>query len=117
MTRLRSDFAAVLQKLYKRTGKLFIKGDSDLNDYICIYARRKVRIGTIPELSCAKWEFSLCPPIPQLYRTILELRKGYRLYIDLVYVPAQSGNSWTKREWAKWEQLDKVRMGCGVKEY
>ena len=25
-----------------------------------IYVLRKVRIGTIPELSCAKWEFSLC---------------------------------------------------------
>ena len=61
-----------------------------------IYVRRKVRIGTIPELSCAKWEFSLCPPIPELYRTILELRKGYRLYIGWVYVPAQSGNSWMK---------------------
>ena len=24
-----------------------------------IYVRRKVRIGIIPELSCAKWEFSL----------------------------------------------------------
>ena len=82
-----------------------------------VYVRRKVRIGTIPELSCAKWEFSLCPPIPELYRTILELRKGCRLYIDWVYVPAQSGNSWSKWEWAKWEQLDKVRMGRGVKEY
>ena len=56
---------------------------------IYIYVRRKVRIGTISELSYAKWEFSLCPPIPELYRTILELRKGYRLYIDWVYVPAQ----------------------------
>ena len=61
-----------------------------------IYVRRKVRIGSIPELSCAKWEFSLCPPIPELYRTILELRKGYVLKIDKVCVPAQSGNSWTK---------------------
>ena len=24
------------------------------------YVLRKVRIGTIPEFSCAKWEFSLC---------------------------------------------------------
>ena len=61
-----------------------------------IYVPRKVRIGTIPELSCAKWEFSLCPPIPELYWTILELRKGYMLKIDKVYVPVQSGNSWTK---------------------
>ena len=61
-----------------------------------IFVRRKVRIGTIPELSCAKWEFSFCPPIPELYRTILELRKGYMLKIDKVCVPAQSGNSWTK---------------------
>ena len=45
--------------------------------YVYTYVRRKVRIGTIPELSCVKWEFSLCPPIPELYRTILELRKGY----------------------------------------
>ena len=28
--------------------------------YIYIYVLRKVRIGTILELSCAKWEFSLC---------------------------------------------------------
>ena len=61
-----------------------------------MYVRRKVRIGTIPELSCAKWEFSLCPPIPELYRTILELRKGYILKIDQLCFPAQSGNSWTK---------------------
>ena len=64
--------------------------------YIYIYVRRKVRIGTIPELSCAKWEFSLCPPIPELYRTILELRKRYMLKIDKVC--------------AKWELLDKVRI-------
>ena len=63
---------------------------------VFIYVRRKVRIGTIPELSCAKWEFSLCPPIPELYRTILELRKGYMLKIDTVCVPAQSENSWRK---------------------
>ena len=25
-----------------------------------VYVLRKVSIGTIPELSCAKWEFSLC---------------------------------------------------------
>ena len=61
-----------------------------------IYVRRKVRIGTIPKLSCAKGEFSLCPPIPELYQTILELRKGYMLKIDKVCVPARSGNSWTK---------------------
>ena len=78
--------------------------------YQGVYVRRKVRIGTIPELSCAKWEFSLCPPIPELYRTILELRKGCRLYIDWVYSlrkvgivgqseNGQSGNSWTKWEW------------------
>ena len=66
------------------------------NDFIHVYVRRKVRIGTITELSCAKWEFSLCPPIPELYRTILELRRGYMLKIDKVCVPAQSGNSWTK---------------------
>ena len=66
-----------------------------------IYVRRKVRIGTIPELSCAKWEFSLCPPIPELYRTILELRKGYMLKIDKICVRAQSGNSWTKWEFVK----------------
>ena len=48
------------------------------------------------DASCAKWEFSLCPLIPELYRTILELRKGYTcmLKIDQVCVPAQSGNSW-----------------------
>ena len=53
-----------------------------------IYVRRKVRIDTIPELPCAKWEFSLCPTIPELYRTILELRKGYMLKIDKICVPA-----------------------------
>ena len=53
------------------------------------------RIVPIPELSCAKREFSLCPPIPELYRTILELRKGYMLKIDKICVPAQSGNSCT----------------------
>ena len=42
-----------------------------------IYVRRKVRIGTIPELSLRKVGILLCPPIPELYRTILELRKGY----------------------------------------
>ena len=77
--------------------------------------RRKVRIGTIPELSCAKWEFSLCPPIPELYRTILELRKGYMLKIDKVCVPAQSGNSWTKWEFIKrrdssWNKTEKCVM-------
>ena len=40
--------------------------------YIYIYVRRKVGIGTIPELSCAKWEFSLCPPIPELFCSISE---------------------------------------------
>ena len=63
--------------------------------------RRIVRIGTIPELPCAKWEFSLCPPIPELYRTIPELRKGYMLKIDKICVPAQSGNSSTKCEFVK----------------
>ena len=43
----------------------------------CIYVWRKVRIGTIPELSLRKVGILLCPPIPELYRTILELRKGY----------------------------------------
>ena len=62
----------------------------------CVYVQRKVRICTIPELSCTKWEFSLCPPIPELYRTILELRKGYMLKTDKVCVPVQSGNNWTK---------------------
>ena len=42
-----------------------------------VYVRRKVRIGTIPELSLRKVGILLCPPIPELYRTILELRKGY----------------------------------------
>ena len=42
-----------------------------------IFVRRKVRIGTIPELSLRKVGILLCPPIPELYRTILELRKGY----------------------------------------
>ena len=41
-----------------------------------IYVRRKVRIDTIPELSCAKKEFLLCLPILELHRTILELGKG-----------------------------------------
>ena len=41
------------------------------------YVRRKVRIGTIPKLSLRKVGILLCPPIPELYRTILELRKGY----------------------------------------
>ena len=46
--------------------------------YCCvIYVRRKVRICTIPELSLRKVGILLCPPIPELYRTILELRKGY----------------------------------------
>ena len=40
---------------------------------------------------------SLCPPIPELYRKILELRKGYMLKIDTVCVPVgiagQSENS------------------------
>ena len=80
-----------------------------------VYVRRKVRIGTIPELFCAKWEFSLCPPIPELYRTILELRKGYMLKIDKVRVPAQSGNSWTKWEFVKrrdssWNKTEKWVM-------
>ena len=44
-----------------------------------IYVRRKVRIGTIPELSLRKVGILLCPPIPELYRPILELRKGYIL--------------------------------------
>ena len=61
-----------------------------------IYVPRKVRIGAFPELSCAKWEFSFCPPIPELYRTILELRNGCILKIGKVCVPAQSGNCWTK---------------------
>ena len=30
-----------------------------------IYVLRKVGIGTILELSCAKWEFSLCCAIPE----------------------------------------------------
>ena len=30
------------------------------NEFDNIYVLRKVRIGTIPESSCAKWEFSLC---------------------------------------------------------
>ena len=45
--------------------------------YIYIYVRRKERIGTIPELSLCKVGILPCPPIPELYRTILELRKGY----------------------------------------
>ena len=32
---------------------------------IHIYVLRKVGIGTILELSCAKWEFSLCCAIPE----------------------------------------------------
>ena len=46
------------------------------------YVGRKVRIGTIPELSLRKVGILHCPPIPELYRTILELRKGiYRVVI------------------------------------
>ena len=80
-----------------------------------LYVRRKVRIGTIPELSCAKWEFSLCPPIPELYRTILELRKGYMLKIYKVCVTAQSGNNRTKWEFVKrrdssWNKTEKWVM-------
>ena len=69
---------------------------SNIMAHLDEYVRRKVRIGTFPELPCAKWEFSLFPPIPELYRTILELRKGYMLKIDKVRVPVQSGNSRTK---------------------
>ena len=75
--------------------------DVDSTVTLNVYVQHKVRIGTIPELSCTKWEFSLCPPIPELYWTILELRKGYMLKIDKVCVPAQSGNSWTKWEFVK----------------
>ena len=82
-----------------------------------IYVRRKVRIGTIPELSCAKWEFSLCPPIPELYRTILQLRKGYMLKIDKVCVPAQRGNSWTKWEFVKSEKcVMRKRFECLIRK-
>ena len=34
--------------------------------FFYIYVLRKVRIGTILELSCAKWEFSVCCAIPEL---------------------------------------------------
>ena len=51
-----------------------------LNFFPRVYVRRKVRIGTISELSCAKWEFSLCPLIPELYRTILEFAQG--IYVE-----------------------------------
>ena len=44
--------------------------------YIFIYVRRKVRIGTIPELSCAKQEFSLCGSIPELYRYNSRIAQG-----------------------------------------
>ena len=49
--------------------------------------------------TCALWEFLLCPPIPEFYRTILELRKEY--FIDFCYnqALAQSRNG-----------LDKVRI-------
>ena len=48
--------------------------------------------------TCALWEFLLCPPIPELYRTILELRKGY--FIDFCYNQAlrKVGMGWTKWE-------------------
>ena len=87
----------------------------DNSGIVPILTLRKVRIGTIPELSCAKWEFSLCPPIPELYRTILELRKGYMLKIGKICVPAQSGNSWTKWEFVKrrdssWNKTEKCVM-------
>ena len=36
-----------------------------LNFFLCVYVLRKVRIGTILELSCARWEFSLCCAIPE----------------------------------------------------
>ena len=60
------------------------------------------------------WSWS-CPPIPELYRTILELRKGYMLKIDKVSVPAQSGKSWTKWEFVKrrdssWNKTEKWVM-------
>ena len=48
------------------------------NDFV--YVLRNVGIGTIPELSCAKSEFLLCPPILELYRTILELHKRNMSY-------------------------------------
>ena len=54
--------------VHKKEGMLDIRS---------INVRRKVRIGTIPELSLRKVGILLCPPIPELYRTILELRKGY----------------------------------------
>ena len=49
-----------------------------------LYVLRNVGIGAIPELSCAKLELLLCPPIPELYRTILELRKGYMSYYSQI---------------------------------
>ena len=42
-------------------------------------------------IACVKWEFSLCPPIPELYRPILELRKGNMLKIDKVCVLRKVG--------------------------
>ena len=45
-------------------GKILV---CSLNNLGSVYARCKVRIGTIPELSSAKKEFSLCGSIPELY--------------------------------------------------
>ena len=50
---------------------LFAMYVNDLEAYLAIkgisgiYVLRKVRIGTILELSCSKWEFSLCCAIPE----------------------------------------------------
>ena len=49
--------------------------------------------------TCAKWEFLLCLPIPELYRTILESLKGYVIDFLLGSPLAQSRN-----------RLYKVRM-------
>ena len=61
---------AILPKMMLYTPNMDLVNDN-------VYVRRKVRIGTIPELSLRKVGILLCPPIPELYRTILELRKGY----------------------------------------
>ena len=66
--------------------------------------------------TCAIWEFLLCPPIPELYQTILELRKGY--FIDFCYNQAlrKVGMGWTKWElgehaWESHFNFDRLQRG------
>ena len=70
--------------------------------------------------TCALWEFLFCPSIPELYRTILELRKGY--FIDFCYDQAlrNVGMGWTKWELGEhvWEShFNFNRLQRGVFSY